>query len=246
MTVNSDEYISKKLDEKGGFKTLEQRSKDKLREKKEKKESKTKFTQKLKEQLVFFGFWSAIISGIAYLLITIVLIVGISSDTEIEQQITFAVLGVVVGLLINFQLGTQGIMLAQKEPESQIAMKAYRITINKTKSIKQLRSITYYLVVLTIFDFFIKGATVGFATYYSFKIATIGNGNWILILFAIANLGMFTGFGLRRLAKLYDKYIDEHIPTMIAKTEKLNEQEAKEAKEQEDIENKKNEKEKEN
>jgi len=219
--TNSDDYIEEKLEENGGFKTLEQRSKDKLREKKEKKESKPKFTQKLKEQLVFFGFWSAIISGVAYLLITIVLIVGISSDTEIEQQITFALLGVIVGLLINFQLGTQGIMLAQKEPESQIAMKAYRITLNKTKSIKQLRSITYYLVVLTIFDVIIKGSTVGFATYYSFKIATIGNGNWILILFAIANLGMFTGFGLRRLAKLYDKYVDEHVPTMIAKTEKL-------------------------
>ena len=221
MAKNNDDYIKEKLEKNKGFTDLQKKAQEKLREKKEKKDSNPKFTQKLKEQLVFFGFWSAIISGVAYLLITIVLIVGISSDTEIEQQITFSVLGVIIGLLINFQLGTQGIVLAQKEPESQIAMKAYRTTLNKTKSIKQLHSITYYLVLLTIFDVMIKGSTVGFATYYSFKIATIGNGNWILILFAIANLGMFTGFGLRRLAKLYDKYIDEHVPTMLAKTEKL-------------------------
>ena len=223
--AKSDDYIEEELKKnKGELDNLEKKAKDKLQKS---KKTKMKFTQSLKEKLVFFGFWAAIISGIAYILITIVLIVGIKSDLDLENQITFAILGVVVGLLINFLLGTQGIMLAKKEEDSVDAMRKYHIAINKTKTIKQLKSITYHMVIATIFDVIIKGSIVVVSTIFAIRIATSGNGSWVLLLFAFANLGLFTGFGLMRLSSMYDKYIDNHIPTMIAKTTKLNKENEK-------------------
>ena len=61
-----------------------------------------------------------------------------------------------------------------------------------------------------------------------------GNGNFALILFAIANVLMFTGFGLMGLGSMYDKYKDEHIPTIKERTKRLKEN-AKEDKQGETI-----------
>jgi len=222
--TDAEDYINKELaknENSGALKDLEEESREKLNKV---KEDKVKFTQSLKEKLVFFGFLAAIISGIAYILITIVLIVGIKSNLDLENQITFAILGVVVGLLINFLLGTQGIMLAKKEEKSVEAMRDYYIALNKTKTFKQLKSITYHMVIATIFDVVIKGSIFVLSIIFALRIAASGNGNWVLLLFAFANIGLFTGFGLMRLSKMYDKYIDDHIPTMIAKTTKLEEE----------------------
>ena len=168
----------------------------------------------VKHFLLYTGIIGSIISAIAYLVTTYVIVVGFESAVDMEKQILFAILGSLTGLIISFSLRSQGITFARKEPNSQAVMLEYRQLINKKKSIKQLHTIKYFIIVSTIKDFFMKGLSIAISTWFVMYIFMDGNGDFSLFALAISNLLMFTGFGLVALSKGYDKYVEEHIPVI--------------------------------
>lgn len=181
---------------------------------------------KVKQILLYTGLGASIISAIAYLIVTYVLVEGFSSQIELQQQILFSILGAATGLMITFFLRSQGIAFAKREPESQEAMKAYYKAINKKKTVKQLHTITHFMIWSTIGDIFSKGLSIAITTSFLMYVFMQGNGNFALFGLAVSNIFMFAGFGFMALSKAYDKYIDEHIPVIKAITEKLTQEQA--------------------
>jgi hypothetical protein len=125
----------------------------------------------------------------------------------------------------------QGIIYAKQNSEAKEIMKEYRQQVNKTKPLKKLHTISWYILWATIRDIFMKGVTIAVSTWFVLYIFIEGSGNWSLIGLAIANIFMFTGFGLVGLATVYDKYLEEHIPVIRERIEllkKINEKNQKE------------------
>ena len=194
---------------------------------KDKEKTKKALNDKFKKMLMYVGFIGAIISAIAYLIITIVMVNGVSTDMALSNQILFSVLGAIVGLLISFLLRNQGIIYAKQNEEAQQVMKEYRQKINETKTYKQLHTISWYILWATIRDIFMKGLTIALSTWFILYIFIEGNGEWGLVFLALANILMFAGFGLVGLATVYDKYLEEHIPVIKQRIKKLKEEELK-------------------
>lgn len=169
---------------------------------------------KIKRILEYTGIIGSIISAMAYILVTLVIVLGFESAIDIQKQLLFAILGAFTGLMITFGLRSQGVVFAAKEPNSKAVMKEYYDKMNKKKTIKQLKTIKHYLVVMTIGDFFLKGLTMAVSTYFILYIFMEGSGDFALLVLAAANLSMFISFGVVALSKAYDKYLDEHIPAI--------------------------------
>jgi hypothetical protein len=183
-------------------------------------------SDKIKNLLIYTGLFASIISAIAYLIVTYVLVVGFSTQLELQKQILFAVLGASTGLMITFFLRSQGIAFAKREEESKKVMTLYYEALNKKKTVKQLHTITHFMIWSTIKDIFSKGISIGLTTSFLMYIFMEGNGNFALFGLAVANIFMFAGFGLMALSKAHDKYLDEHIPVIKAITEKLKQEQA--------------------
>jgi len=183
-------------------------------------------SDKIKNFLIYTGLFASIISAIAYLIVTYVLVVGFSTQLEIQKQVLFAVLGASTGLMITFFLRSQGVAFAKREEESKKIMALYYEALNKKKTVKQLHTITYFMIWSTIKDIFSKGLSIGLTTSFLMYIFMEGNGNFALFGLAVANIFMFAGFGLMALSKAYDKYLDEHIPVIKAITAKLKQEQA--------------------
>lgn len=173
-------------------------------------------SDKIKNFLVYTGLMASIISAIAYLIVTYVLVVGFSTQLELQKQILFAVLGASTGLMITFFLRSQGVAFAKREDESKKIMAEYYEAINKKKTVKQLHTITYFMIWSTIKDIFSKGMSIALTTSFLMYIFMEGNGNFALFGLAVANIFMFAGFGMMALSKAYDKYLEEHIPVIKA------------------------------
>ena len=217
MTVNSDDYISKKLDE-----TSEDLQKlEKLRKKK--KENSDVLTKNIRRVLLYSGFIGASISAVSYLIATFVMIRGVSSDLSMQNQILFSALGAVVGILISSLLRSQGVSYAKQNPEVQEIMANYITEVNKSQSEKKAHLIGWYIFWALVRDIFLKGVSVGISTYLIVYIFIEGSGNWALLWLAISNIGLFTGFGVVSLSKMYENYIEKHIPAVISRTQKLQE-----------------------
>ena len=179
----------------------------------------------IKSLLIYVGFASAGISSIAYIIITIVMVRGFTTDLELSSQLLFAVLGAIVGVSITVSLIMQGIAFAKRDPNAQQVMSDYYKALNKTKTIKEMHTIDHYVKWAIIKTILMKGFTVAISTFFILYIFIEGNGNWSLIGLAIANIFMFIGFGLVGLSNAYDFYLKQHIPViqeLIKKIEKKN------------------------
>lgn len=169
---------------------------------------------KVKKFLEYTGFIGSAISALAYIIVTLVIVLGFETAIDMQKQLLFSAIGAFTGLMMTFFLRGQGVIFAKKEPESKKVMNEYYEKINKKKTIKQLHTIKHYIIWQTIFDIFSKGATLAASTYFLLYIFMEGSGDLALIFLAVANILMFTCFGLVALSKAYDKYLDEHIPAI--------------------------------
>lgn len=176
---------------------------------------------KLKKLLNYTGAFASIISALAYLVVTYVIVMGFETDIELESQILFSCLGAFTGLMISFFLRNQGVALAKQDENAKKVMEAYYKAINKKKKLKKLHTIKFYLFWSTIGDIFTKGLTIGVSTWFILYIFMEGNGDYGLFLLAISNILMFAGFGVMNLSKAYDKYLEEHIPIIEVITQKI-------------------------
>ena len=181
-------------------------------------------TNKIERTLVYVGSLGALISAIAYIVITVVLIMGFETKMEMEQQLLISVLGAVTGLSITWMLRGQGIALAENEPESKEIMDEYRRVLNKTKNIKKLRTIHYHVTVNMIKDVFMKAVTIGVSTYFALYIFMEGSGDFGLLGLAITNLLLFISFGILSLAKAYTFYRTEHLAAIKERTIQIKKQ----------------------
>jgi hypothetical protein len=188
------------------------------------RERQQKFNEDLKDLLLYVGFAGALISAVAYIIMTIVMINGFSSAIDVEKQITFSILSSMIGLVISFLLRSQGIAFAKNEDEAQEVMKEYRELRNKEKDTKDLRTIGYHMTIATIKDIIIKGTMIAGSMFGIFYMFAEGNGDWSLLGLALSNILMFTGFGLVALSKMYDKYIDEHLNVVRERISRIKEE----------------------
>lgn len=182
--------------------------------------------EKIKEYLLYAGFAGAAVSIVAYIIITITMIQGFSTNFGVANYITFSVIGFVVGMSITINLLMQGIAFAKREEESQRIMKEYYEAVNTEKEEKELHQIEYYLRKAIMQNAIFKGSSVLLSTFFTLYIFIEGNGNWALLGLALSNIFMFTSFGLIGLSTMYDKYIEEHLVIVQEQTKRIKERNA--------------------
>ena len=194
----------------------------------EKENKITKFNKRseelnetIKQLLIYVGFAAATISSFAYIIITVVMVKGFETDLELANQITFAIIGAIVGVSITISLIMQGIAFAKRDEQAQKIMTAYYKALNKTKKAKELHTIDHYIKWAIIKTVLFRGLSVAITTFFILYIFIEGNGNWSLLGLAIANIFMFIGFGLVGLSSAYDFYLKQHIFVIEELTEKL-------------------------
>ncbi len=175
----------------------------------------------LKKFMLWTASIGAALTAVFYILAIIILVTGIENTLSQEKQLLYSLIGAVTGMIMMYLLREQGIALAADQVESKKIMADYYKALNKTKNLKQLKTIGYYRVLWLIIDVFTKGATVMASTLGIIYIFIEGNGDLGLILLATANLFLFTTFGIIGLSKAYDKYINEHLPAILERTQKL-------------------------
>ena len=217
-TPNSDDYIEETLEKNKG---IDLKKLEDGRKKRKEREDKEILSKSIRKLLLYAGFIGASISALSYIIITFVMITGASSDLAMQNQILFSIMGAVVGLLISFLLRSQGIIYAKQVPHAKEVMKEYRNEENKTKTLKQLHTITWFVVWASIRDIFLKGVTIAVSTWFILYIFIEGSGNWGLLGLATSNILMFSGFGLMSLSIMYEKYLEEHIPTIEMRIKRL-------------------------
>lgn len=178
-------------------------------------------TVKIKNILLWVGTIGAVITGIAYLLTIIVLIIGLESNLNVQQMLLVSILGGLAGLSITFMLRGQGIAFAKSEPGSKEIMQAYYRALNKFKKPKNLHTIKWLLVTQTIKDIVVKASSIVATTYFSIYIIIEGSGDVGLIGIAVSSLLMFVCFGVIAMAKAYDYYLEEHLEAVKQLTETL-------------------------
>lgn len=171
-------------------------------------------TNKLKNVLLYTASVGAGISGLSYIIITVVLVLGFEIKMDMNKQILFSIIGAVDGLLITMLLRSQGIALAKNEDEPKKVMAEYYQVINKTKKSKKLHTITYYYVKDFIIDIFTKAGIIALTTSLTLYIFMDGSGDYGLIGLAISNILMFACFGIIALSKFYSLYLEQHIPVI--------------------------------
>lgn len=183
---------------------------------------KLAINQRIKDILTYVGATTAVIFGAVYIAVLLVLVLGFESNIEPNQQLLFVGLGAAAGFMIDVALMGQGISLAKRHDECENVMKHYYEAKVRHMSRKRPSTINSYIakhLVKTLFTKVLMGAA---SIYLIVHFVIIGSQDMTLLLLGIANLLMFTGFGIMSLAGAYDFYIEQHIPAIIAKTEKLN------------------------
>lgn len=178
-------------------------------------------TDNVKKYLRWGGTAGAIVAAVAYIIMIAVIVRGFQSDLDQEKQILISILGAIVGMTITYMLREQGITFAKEKPHSVEIMNEYNELMNKIKKIKKLRTITWFMFWATFKDFFTKGVTIAGSTYLIFYLFREGNGDYSLFLLALSNIVMFAGLGLWAMQKMYDIYLENHIPAIESRIERL-------------------------
>lgn len=180
--------------------------------------------EKVSNILLWTGAIGAGISGIAYIIIMTVLVVGIESSMAQEQLLLVSILNAIAGLLITFMLRGQGVALASNSNENKKIMDEYRTILNKTKPVQKLRTITWFVGWKSLLDIFTKALTVAISTYAMIFIFMEGNGDISLVFLAIANVFLFISFGILALRGAYNFYNNDHISAIKSRIQILKDQ----------------------
>lgn len=189
-----------------------------------KEDNKTSFEKHILPILKYIGMIGAILMSIAYVIVTIILVVGFEQN-ELKGDLIFASVNALIGLMIMLFLKIQGISFAKCIKENKEILDEYYNT--KTKD-KKLRSIKYYWTVSTIKDVLIKAISIMITTFGIMYIVIQGCKDYMLFLLAAVNLILFACFGLLSLSQAYDFFNNRHIPYIKEQLQKLKEKENEE------------------
>ena len=189
-----------------------------------KEDNKTSFEKHILPILKYIGMIGAILMSIAYVIVTIILVVGFEQN-ELKGDLIFASVNALIGLMIMLFLKIQGISFAKCIESNKKILDEYYNT--KTKD-KKLRSIKYYWTVSTIKDVLIKAISIMITTFGIMYIVIQGCKDYMLFLLAAVNLILFACFGLLSLSQAYDFFNNRHIPYIKEQLQKLKEKENEE------------------
>lgn len=184
--------------------------------------SKESSTEKIKNILSYTGLVLTITTGVAYLALVYILVEGFKVSVDSNKLLMFVILGAVAGLLMSMSMRTQGPALAKKLPTTQKILDEYATQLGQSE--KKLRPIGFYLISSAIKDIFTKGVTTVVSLYFSISFIVEGIGDPKYFWLGVINVLLFLGIGFMGLAKSYDYYIENHIPYLQQKIEKMKEE----------------------
>lgn len=175
-------------------------------------------TENVKKVLQYIGIIGASLMGVVYIITTVILVQGFEAGMGVTNNIIFSVVNTVVGLMITQFLKVQGIAFAKSIPDNKQILTTYYNTKIKEK---KMHSITYYWITTVVKDVFIKGVLLAGSTFGIVYLVIQGSHDYKLLLLAVANLIMFTCFGLLAMNSAYDFFNNQHIPFIKDKLGKL-------------------------
>lgn len=179
------------------------------------------FEKKIKPILLYIGTIGAVLMVIAYIVIVLTMIFGMSASASVQETLIFAAVNAVVGILIMQFLKIQGISFAKNIEANQETLKRYNA--HKSKK-KKLRSIRYFWVTSVTKDIIGRAVIIVITTLCVIYLVIVGTYDYTYLLLALVNLVMFACFGLLALVNAYDFFNEEHIPYL---EEQINETEQK-------------------
>lgn len=182
---------------------------------------------KFKSIFQFTGFILAGISGVAYLILLFIIINGFESNIGNTSLIVFLVVGAVDGVLINLSLRIQGIDFAKVTDEAKTVLNLYNGLKGADIETKTM-PMWLFMIFNVIKDIIFKGGSIVFTLYFSITIIVEGLGDFTYMYLGIFNVLMYFGFGLLSMSKAYDHYMENEIPRIKIKYEKLKKKGVKE------------------
>ncbi len=165
------------------------------------------------------GLIVGIVAAVAYIILCIVMITGLSADLSMEGVLLFLAIGAVATVIMMFGMMIEGQDLAKKD-YSDVVMEYSRITakVKKSKEFNLTKDWAFDVIksiVLKVGVIFVQMAGILYLAFM--KMA-----DWGLLLTAITNVAMAAGFGLLSLNSRYEKYEKFRVPQMEAYIEEYN------------------------
>lgn len=155
------------------------------------------------------GIVGAILAAITDIVFVLIMVLGVNIDIEFTAMIIFAAVNAFIGILINILLRYQGKKYAEMENE-ELCKKFY----NKQAKEKKRLTIGKWMIVKTVEDIIIKGATTAFSIFGIIYISIQGSKNPIQILITLATLILFACFGLISMNIAYERFYNVQVPYM--------------------------------
>ena len=171
----------------------------------------TFFDKKIKPVLMYVGTIGAVLSAIAYIIIIITMIFGLTVEASIKDTVIFACVNAVIGFVIMQFLKIQGITFAKNIPENQDILKQWR-DLNPNKGNKKKHSLKYFWVSSVVKDVLTRALLIVITTICIIYLVIKGTHDYTYLLLMVVNLLMFACFGLISLVNANDFYIEQHIP----------------------------------
>lgn len=186
------------------------------------KEKKT-IQEAIADVLLYTGMIGAVITAIAFIITTIVMIVGYNEKQPIERQLVNLAISTIFGIVIFIFMREQGISFAKSIDKNKVVEDEYKLKTNKKKKPKALKQINNYRTWALIKDILVKSVTIAISMFSISWLAAEGSGDWAMLLSALSNLLMFVGMGMLNMNTAYTKYNEEHIPVLKEEIRRLDE-----------------------
>lgn len=156
------------------------------------------------------GIVGSCIVGVADVIFVVIFVIGIKIDIQPRTYIVYAIVNALVGVTINVLLRYQGKRYAEIE-NKELCEKFYKKRIKERKKPIPMDA---WLLIMSVKDFIIKGCTTTFSITALIYLSIEGSKNPVQILMTIANLLLFTCFGLMNLNSSYQRFYNIQKPFM--------------------------------
>lgn len=178
---------------------------------------KRTFEERIKPMLQYVGTIGAVLFSIMYIIVITIIVLGFHVRQSLGDLIIFACVNAAFGFIIMQFLKIQGISIASHDQEYIPILEAWNAL--KVKKTKKPRTLKYYWIKSVIQDILTKGVTIALSTIGVIYIGIQGSNDYILMLLAVANLGMFLAFGFLAMNGSFVFFCNEQIPYIKLKLE---------------------------
>lgn len=185
-------------------------------------ENKQKLNDKLRAVLTYTGWMLTGIFSVVYIIILIIIIFGFHATLRPEDMWLITLLGAFFTFIISMSMMWQGILLAKTVDGVKVVNENYHIAVNKKKKEKKIRTIGFYVAKTAIINLITKAGTVAVLTYAVINFIIQGLNDMMILWLGLSNILLAIGLGMLALLSAYDFYLEQHIPALRIKTDKIN------------------------